>query len=67
MSNVGYYRKEMERQQATVRQTVIDEIEGDVNRLLEFTQTIDIDSKENIQEGIDYIKGALKELAQKLY
>lgn len=65
--NVGYYRKEMERQQTAVRQIVLDEIESEVNRMLEYAQRIDLDSKEKMQEGIEYIKDALKELARKLY
>lgn len=50
-----------------LRQLVLDEIEGEVKRLLEYIEDIDLDSKERMQEGIDYIKCALKELARKLY
>jgi predicted DNA-binding protein (UPF0251 family) len=45
----------------------MDEIEDEVCRLLDYTKTIDLDSKENMQEGIGTIVNALKELAQKVY
>jgi len=63
----GKYRSMLDSLQKTARQVVMDEIEGEVNRLLEYIQTIDLDSKEKMQEGIEYIKDALKELARKLY
>jgi len=63
----GKYRTMLDNMQKTARQVVMDEIEGEVNRLLEYTQTIDLDSKEKMQEGIEYIKDSLKELARKLY
>lgn len=67
MSQVGYYRRELERHQATARKLVLDEIEGEVKRLLEYIEDIDLDSKEELQEGINYTKASLKELAEKLY
>lgn len=63
----GKYRSMLDDLQKTARQVVMDEIEGEVNRLLDYIQTIDLDSKERMQEGIDYIKCALKKLARKLY
>ena len=63
----GQYRAMLDSMQKTARQVVMDEIEGEVNRLLEYIQTIDLDNKEKMQEGIEYIKDALKELARKLY
>lgn len=50
-----------------LRQLVLDEIEGEVKRLLEYIEDIDLDSKEELQEGINYTKASLKELAEKLY
>jgi len=67
MSQVGYYRRELERHQTTARQLVIDEIECDVKRLLEYIEDIDLDSIEELQDGINYTKASLKELAEKLY
>jgi len=67
MSETGYYRRELEQHQTTARKLVFDEIEDEVNRLKDYIETIDLDSKEKMQEGIEYIKDALKELARKLY
>lgn len=67
MSKTGYYRRELEQHQTTARKLVFDEIEDEVNRLKDYIETIDLDSKEKMQKGIEYIKDALKELARKLY
>lgn len=64
---IGYYREELERQQTTVNKTILDEIEGEIKRLKDYVEHIDLDSKEELQDGIDYIKASLKELAEKLY
>lgn len=67
MSQVGYYRKELERHQATARKLVLDEIESEVNRLKDYIKGIDLDSKEKLQEGMQYIDESLKNLSEKLY
>jgi hypothetical protein len=53
--------------QKTARQVVMDEIEDDVNRLLEFAQKIDTDNPKSMTAGIETIVAGLKELAQKVY
>lgn len=67
MAKIGEYRKLLEDMQNSARQLVLDEIEGEVKRLLEYIEDIDLDSKEELQEGINYTKASLKELAEKLY
>ena len=67
LNNISYYRIELEKHQATARKLVLDEIEAEVDRLRNYVDNIDIDSKEKIQEGIGFIQSALKELARKLY
>lgn len=67
MSKTGYYRRELEQHQTTARKLVFDEIEDEVNRLKDYIETIDLDSMDSLQEGIQYVKAALKDLSEKLY
>jgi hypothetical protein len=63
----GKYRFMLDCLQKTARQVVMDEIEGDVNRLLALAQSIDMADAEAMTEGIETIVDGLQELAQKVY
>jgi hypothetical protein len=68
MSDVtGKYRSMLDGLQKTARQVVMDEIEGEVGRLLSYAQGIDMTDKEAMSTGIETIVAGLKELAQKVY
>lgn len=67
LNNISYYRIELEKHQATARKLVLDEIEAEVDRLRNYVDNIDLDSMNELQEGIQYVQTALRELSEKLF
>jgi hypothetical protein len=67
LDTTSQYRTMLLNQYHTGAKIVMDEIEGEVSRILEFAKTIDLDSKESMQDGLQTIVSGLKELAQKVY
>jgi hypothetical protein len=61
----GYYRNLLDKQFQTVKEIVIEEIKGDINRLLEYSQSIDTADAAGMVVAIETIVCALKELARK--
>lgn len=63
----GHYRKLLDKQHQTAREVVIDEVKGDINRLLDYASSIDTTDMAGMVVGIETIVCALKELARKAY
>lgn len=63
----GYYRNLFDKQFQTAKEIVIEEIKGDINRLLDYASSIDTTDTAGMVVGIETIVCALKELARKLY
>jgi hypothetical protein len=63
----GKYRTMLDGLQKTAREIVMDEIKGDVNRLLEYSESIDTSDAAGMVVGLETIVCALKELARKVY
>lgn len=67
VDTTGHYRKTLDSLHKTAREVVMDEIKGDINRLLEYSQSIDTTDDAGMVVGIETIVCALKELARKAY
>jgi hypothetical protein len=63
----GKYRSMLDSLHKTAREVVMDEIQGDINRLLEYSQSIDTTDVAGTVVGIETIVCALKEMARKAY
>lgn len=63
----GHYRNLLDKQFQTVKEIVMDEIKGDINRLLDYASSIDTTDPAGMVVGIETIVCALKELARKAY
>lgn len=67
MAKRSEYRDELKSSLKDQADTIINDIETDVNNLLEFVEGIDVENTEDLKEDIDTIITELKELAEKLY
>lgn len=63
----GHYRNLLDKQFQTAKEIVMDEVKGDINRLLEYSQSIDTTDAAGMVVGIETIVCALKEMARKAY
>ena len=65
IDTTGHYRKTLDSLHKTAREVVMDEIEEDIKRLLDYASNLDLTDTKGMTTGIETIVCALKELARK--
>lgn len=65
--DTGKYRAALITQYHTGVKMVMDELEDEIQRLLDYANTIDTNDQKKSEEGIETIIESLKNLARKLY